>query len=160
MVSTSGIITEKTLENVVYVSDNVIPAKIYGDSDFQMKDGTVSGFGLVPMVDGVDGSTHWVENTRLRTISVNWILPRHCGELLGVRSEVVANSHFCARDNWLNLYSVCHEDIGAGYMVYENGQYYLAGILSVFTNMCNPRIPAMYTRVTDYKYWLEYMIRQ
>lgn len=110
--------------------------------------GYVAGFGYS------QNGTQWQENQERTAFLASWISHEQCIQELGPRAEVVAGSHFCARDT-IGVASVCHGDLGAGFVMEIDGQPYLVGVLSVVTNMCNPSIPAMYTRVAQYTDWID-----
>lgn len=110
--------------------------------------GDVFGFGWQP-----DGN-RWVESVARLSFQSSWISDELCKDILADRAELKTWSHFCARDIF-GVASVCHGDSGAGYVMYINAQHYLTGVLSVFTNMCNPHFPAMYTRVAPFVDWID-----
>lgn len=77
-----------------------------------------------------------------------------CRTLLGSRASLLQDSHFCAMDRERNA-SACLYDTGAGFVVNENGINYVLGVLSVVSHMCRPQYPNLYTRVSEYKEWIE-----
>lgn len=113
--------------------------------------GDVFGFGWA-LDSGV-----WRENQNLYTFQTSWIADDECRELLGDRAELLASTHFCAED-FFETASVCHGDIGTGFVMFIDGVYYVTGVLSVFTNMCHPSFPALYTRVADFAQWISAVI--
>lgn len=113
--------------------------------------GDVVGFGWTP--EGLG----WREQERKYTFQSSWISEEQCVEELGARAEVLSRFHFCAKD-FFGVASVCHGDHGAGFVMYIDSLYYLTGVLSVFTNMCQPNYPAMYTRVALYSAWIDAVV--
>lgn len=82
------------------------------------------------------------------------IAKAECQDLLGSRSSIVTESHFCAIDRIDNA-SACVFDNGNGFIVNANNINYVVGVLSLVTNMCRPEFPALYTRVGDYTEWID-----
>ena len=100
---------------------------------------------------------HWVQNQQKLSFLSQWISEDLCREELGPRAELLASSHFCAQD-FYETSSVCHGDEGAGFVQIVDTVHYLTGVLSVFTNMCHPRFPGMFTRVAQYAEWIEEVV--
>lgn len=113
--------------------------------------GDVVGFGWRP-----EGS-QWLQNDRMVSFQSSWMSVDECSGLLGERVEVQPFGKFCAGDIF-EVSSVCHGDLGAGFVMYMNAVHYLTGVLSVFTHMCNPKYPAVYTKIAQYTDWIDSVV--
>lgn len=116
-------------------------------SQVENRVGDVVSFGWTP-----EGS-RWVQNTEKYSFQSSWVNNTLCLILLGDRSELLAENHFCAREHFERA-SVCHGDLGAGFVLNLDSHLFLTGVLSVVTNMCNPSIPALYTILEPYWDWI------
>lgn len=134
-------------------SNSIVPVAIMVDpTQPDNRLGDVFGFGWA-----LDDTGVWRENQILYTFQTSWISDTQCRELLGSRAGLVSATHFCAED-YFETASVCHGDNGTGFVMFIDGVYYVTGVLSVYTNMCNPTYPAMYTRVAFFAQWISSVI--
>lgn len=91
----------------------------------------------------------------LKTMTQAVITKEECQERLGTRSFILTDSHFCAID-LVNNATACNSDSGNGF-VYENefnGDSVLVGVTSLFTHMCRPQFPVLYTKISLYTEWI------
>lgn len=142
--------TEKQFIDLKKSTESSINSSSGSQSDVDQDiTGIVESFGIIgtePMelADSLKVMTQTViDNTECRSL------------LEGARSTLLMDSHFCAID----AASACMFDSGYGFIVNQEGVNYLVGVLSLFTNMCRPQFPTMYTRVSDYTEFLEHYLQ-
>lgn len=149
MVCFRCIILDILIAYINFIPETVNPINIMRDIlQPENRLGDIVSFGWTPY------GSNWVQNDRKLSFQSSWVDDRTCAALLGDRAEVLADTHFCAKD-YFESTSVCHGDLGAGFVMYIDSVHYLTGVLSVVTNMCNPAVPAMYTRVAPYANWID-----
>ncbi|XP_054056379.1 chymotrypsin-like protease CTRL-1 [Rissa tridactyla] len=91
---------------------------------------------------------------RLQQVVVPIISPSQCKQYWGNR---ITSSMLCAGGVGA---SSCQGDSG-GPLVYQNGNVWtLIGIVSWGNSNCNVRTPAIYTRVSQFRNWIEYVVSQ
>ncbi|NXC72345.1 CTRL protease, partial [Anhinga anhinga] len=91
---------------------------------------------------------------RLQQVTLPLISPRRCMQYWGNR---ITSSMLCAGGAGA---SSCQGDSG-GPLVYQNGNAWtLIGIVSWGNANCNVRTPAIYTRVSQFRNWIDYVIAQ
>uniref|UniRef100_A0A8C3KRR6 Chymotrypsin like n=1 Tax=Calidris pygmaea TaxID=425635 RepID=A0A8C3KRR6_9CHAR len=91
---------------------------------------------------------------RLQQVVLPLISPSQCTQYWGNR---ITSSMLCAGGVGA---SSCQGDSG-GPLVYQNGNVWtLAGIVSWGNSNCNVRWPAIYTRVSQFRNWIEYVVSQ
>ncbi|XP_063190122.1 chymotrypsin-like protease CTRL-1 isoform X1 [Chroicocephalus ridibundus] len=91
---------------------------------------------------------------RLQQVVVPIISPSQCKQYWGNR---ITSSMLCAGGVGA---SSCQGDSG-GPLVYQNGNVWtLIGIVSWGNSNCNIRTPAIYTRVSQFRNWIEYVVSQ
>uniref|UniRef100_A0A8C3KTV3 Chymotrypsin like n=1 Tax=Calidris pygmaea TaxID=425635 RepID=A0A8C3KTV3_9CHAR len=89
-----------------------------------------------------------------RQVVLPLISPSQCTQYWGNR---ITSSMLCAGGVGA---SSCQGDSG-GPLVYQNGNVWtLAGIVSWGNSNCNVRWPAIYTRVSQFRNWIEYVVSQ
>ncbi|XP_015729276.1 chymotrypsin-like protease CTRL-1 [Coturnix japonica] len=103
------------------------------------------------------GRTSTISNapaTRLQQVSLPLISQSQCQQYWGNR---ITSSMLCAGGAGA---SSCQGDSG-GPLVYKNGNVWtLIGIVSWGSTNCNIRIPAVYTRVSHFRSWIDQTVAQ
>ncbi|KFP52808.1 Chymotrypsin-like protease CTRL-1, partial [Cathartes aura] len=90
--------------------------------------------------------------TRLQQVTLPLISQSQCVQYWGNR---ITSSMLCAGGVGA---SSCHGDSG-GPLVYQNGNVWtLIGIVSWGNSNCNVRTPAVYTRVSQFRNWIDYVV--
>lgn len=117
------------------------------DVNLEGIEGIIKGFGAIS-TEPI--STSSVQKSMNQTVISDAI----CRNRLGTRSGVLTANHFCAIDE-VNNASACMYDSGNAFVLTEDGTLYVAGVLSIVTNMCRPQFPALYTRVDSFIPWIE-----
>lgn len=102
---------------------------------------------------------NWVINQHKQTANFTRISDSDCREMLGDRSPLLSeqNIQYCAIDP-SRVASICHGDIGSSMTMVIDGELTLVGIVSLFTNMCSPNYPVLYTKVYRFSTWLNGLI--
>ncbi|KAF1652798.1 Chymotrypsin-like protease CTRL-1, partial [Eudyptes chrysocome] len=91
---------------------------------------------------------------RLQQVTVPLISPRQCMQHWGNR---ITSSMLCAGGVGA---SSCQGDSG-GPLVYQKGNVWtLIGIVSWGNSNCNVHMPAIYTRVSQFRNWIDYVVAQ
>ncbi|XP_010291958.1 PREDICTED: chymotrypsin-like protease CTRL-1, partial [Phaethon lepturus] len=91
---------------------------------------------------------------RLQQVTLPLISPGQCMRYWGNR---ITSSMLCAGGVGA---SSCQGDSG-GPLVYKNGKVWtLIGIVSWGNGNCNVRMPAVYTRVSQFRNWIDDIIAQ
>ncbi|KAM6123839.1 chymotrypsin-like protease CTRL-1 [Phoenicopterus ruber ruber] len=91
---------------------------------------------------------------RLQQVALPLISPSQCMQYWGSQ---ITSSMLCAGGVGA---SSCQGDSG-GPLVYQNGNVWtLVGIVSWGNSNCNVRTPAIYTRVSQFRNWIDYIVAQ
>lgn len=134
--------------------DIVIPIPLPGVTNvpYVNEQGIVSGFGMKQQGDS------WVMNHRKQTGYFRRIDDDLCAAQLA-RNGVTVTPHwnFCAK-GVEHVASICYGDSGSGMTVYIDEVNTIVGVVSVFTNMCHPDYPALFTKVAPYYDWIKEII--
>ncbi|NXU51928.1 CTRL protease, partial [Turnix velox] len=92
--------------------------------------------------------------SRLQQVTLPLISTSQCMQYWGNK---ITSSMLCAGGAGATS---CQGDSG-GPLVYQNGNVWtLIGIVSWGTSNCNVRTPAIYTRVSQFRNWIEYVVSQ
>lgn len=121
-----------------------IALSYYVNPPYFYEQGKVSGFGMALIGD------QWLMQASLKTGYFYRIERNKCDFVLG---HEIAKTSFCAQDQIYDS-SICYGDNGSGFTVHINGINTLVGIVSIYTNMCNPDFPVVFTEVSSYSVWI------
>ncbi|CRK90089.1 CLUMA_CG003807, isoform A [Clunio marinus] len=110
---------------------------------YDNEQGTALGFGGVP---GVANSAEHLQAAFMRAVT-----PARCNSRFPFHSLL---QQFCAEDTRLRS-EVCSDDLAGPFVVLRRGEEVLVGIISIdFCIAAQPSAPALFTRVSAYRTWI------